>query len=106
MFGLRHPERKRRISGKHCYVYILTNKYHSVVYVGITSNPIKRVYEHKQKVFKGFTQKYNVHKLVYLAQFNSPEEAIVYEKKIKGWTRLKKNSLITFYNPSWDEIIL
>lgn len=100
----RHPERKRRIPQKNYYVYILTNKCNSVLYVGITNNLIRRIFEHKHKVVKGFTKKYNLYKLVYLAEFNTPIEAIAYEKKIKGWKRSKKDSLITLNNPRWTEI--
>ncbi len=94
----------RRIYEKNYYVYILTNTYNSVLYIGVTSNLVKRVFEHKHKLVKGFTSKYYVNKLVYTAIFISPYEAITYEKKLKGWTRAKKNNLISEYNPGWREI--
>ena len=61
---------------KQYYVYILTNQYNSVLYVGITSNLIRRIYEHRNKLVKGFTEKYNVSKLVYYELFEDPENAI------------------------------
>ena len=75
-------------------VYIMTNKVNSVLYVGVTNNLTRRVYEHKHKLIKGFTSKYNIDKLVYFERFNSPSEAIKAEKKIKGWVRRRKIELI------------
>ncbi|MFH2142277.1 MAG: GIY-YIG nuclease family protein [Bacteroidota bacterium] len=72
------------------YVYILTNKNHNVLYTGITNDLIRRTWEHKQKMTKGFTQKYNVDKLVYFEIIDYVDLAIAREKQIKGYSRAKK----------------
>ena len=94
---------------KQYYVYILANKLNTVLYTGITNNIKRRVYEHKNKLVKGFTKTYNVDKLVYYEVFDDPYNAISREKKIKGWIRKKKVELINSFNPTWkdlyDEII-
>ena len=89
---------------KHYYVYILTNKTNRVLYIGITNNLVRRVWEHKEKLVPGFTAKYKVTKLVYYEVFNSPEEAIAREKQLKGWLRSKKIELINRFNPEWRDL--
>lgn len=89
---------------KSYYVYILTSKLNSVLYIGITNNLARRIYEHKNKLFKGFTEKYNVNKLVYCEEFNNIEDAIANEKKLKGWIRRKKVDLIDEHNPEWKDL--
>jgi putative endonuclease len=86
------------------FVYILTNKYNKVLYVGVTNNLIRRVYEHKNKLISGFTSKYNVNKLVYYESFPSVFDAIKREKEIKGWKREKKVALINSFNPEWKDL--
>lgn len=86
------------------YVYILTNKTNKVLYTGITNNLLRRIYEHKNKLIKGFTEKYNVNKLVYFEEFNNINDAIAAEKKIKGWLRIKKIKLIENKNPLWEDL--
>ncbi|ARG97811.1 GIY-YIG nuclease family protein [Legionella micdadei] len=86
------------------YIYLLTNKYKNVLYTGITNNLIRRVYEHKHKLQQGFTQKYNVDRLVYYEIFTDIKEAITREKQIKGWARCKKNTLIETINPDWKDL--
>ena len=86
------------------YVYVLSNKYNNVIYVGVTNNLTRRVYEHKNKLVEGFTKKYNVDKLVYYEYTNSIEAAIKREKEIKKWRREKKNKLIESMNPEWKEL--
>ncbi len=86
------------------YVYILTNWNNKVMYVGITSNLIKRVYEHKNKLIDGFTKKYNVFKLVYFEAVKDVMSAITREKEIKGWRRNKKNQLVNKMNPEWHDL--
>ncbi len=86
------------------YVYILTNKRNSVLYTGVTSDLIKRVYEHKEKIVEGFTKKYNLQKSVYYEMFNSIEDAITREKQIKGWVSRKKTNLINSFNPDWQDL--
>ena len=86
------------------FVYILTNKYNKVLYVGVTNNLIRRVYEHKNKLISGFTSKYNIDKLVYYESFPSVFDAIKREKEIKGWKREKKVALINSFNPEWKDL--
>lgn len=86
------------------YIYIITNKYNNVLYTGITSALMKRVFEHKNKIMKGFTTKYNCDKLVYYEHFFRVEDAITREKQIKGWNRAKKIALIESMNPEWKDL--
>lgn len=86
-------------------VYIATNKRNTVLYTGVINNLERRIYEHKHKLIKGFTSKYNIDKLIYFETFNNPEEAIAAEKKIKGWTREKKIALIKKMNPEFDDLL-
>lgn len=86
------------------YVYIMTNKYNSVVYTGVTNNLERRVYQHKNKLLEGFTKKYNADRLVYFEMTEDVKSAIEREKQIKGWTREKKNSLIEAVNPIWSDL--
>ncbi|PLY14344.1 GIY-YIG nuclease family protein [Sulfurimonas xiamenensis] len=85
-------------------VYILTNKSNNVLYVGVTSDLIKRIYEHKNHVMEGFTAKYNVTKLVYFELCDEMETAITREKVLKGWKRSKKVSLIEKENATWQDL--
>jgi putative endonuclease len=86
------------------YVYILTNTNNTVLYTGVTSNLVKRVYEHKNKEVRGFTEKYSLHKLIYYEIFEDILNAITREKQIKGWLRSKKISLIEKLNPDWNDL--
>jgi putative endonuclease len=83
------------------YVYIMSNKYKNVIYVGVTSNLNQRVMQHESGHYDGFTKKYNCHYLVYFEQFTDIKLAIEREKEIKGWRREKKNRLIKSFNPEW-----
>jgi putative endonuclease len=85
-------------------VYIVTNKTDSVLYIGVTSDLVKRIYEHKNHLVEGFTAQYNVEKLVYYEVFEDMYEAIAREKKIKGWLRRKKMALIAGSNPDWKDL--
>ena len=85
------------------YVYILTNKVNSVLYIGVTNDLKRRVYEHKQEQIDGFTKKYHITKLVYFENFSDPYTAISREKQLKRWTRVKKNALIETKNPDWND---
>ncbi len=89
---------------KYSYVYILTNKYDSVLYVGVTSNLIKRIYQHKNKFADGFTKKYSLDKLVYYESFEDINEAIKREKQIKGGSRKDKMKLILAMNPQFIDL--
>ena len=87
------------------FVYIATNKLNTVLYTGITNDLERRIREHKEKVIPGFTSKYNVNKLVYYDVFPDPDSAISAEKKIKGWTRIKKINLIKAINPGFKDLM-
>lgn len=86
------------------YVYILTNKNNSVLYTGVTSNLVKRIWQHKNKVIKGFTYKYNINKLVFYEVYESISEAISREKQIKAGSRKKKLTLIVKVNPEFKDL--
>ena len=94
---------------KQGFVYILANHTNTVLYVGVTSDLIKRIYEHKNKLCDGFTSKYNINKLVYYECIEDISSAISREKQIKGGSRKKKIELIESVNRGWkdlyDEII-
>jgi len=93
-----------QMTEKAYYVYILTNWNNKVMYVGITNNLERRIYEHKEKVVKGFTEKYNVNKLVFYEQTSDIAEALNREKEIKKWRREKKNRLVVNTNPLWRDL--
>lgn len=83
---------------------MLTNRNNNVIYTGVTNNLVKRVYQHKNKIISGFTEKYNVNKLVYYEIFQDPENAIKREKAIKNLLRSKKILLITQKNPLFKDL--
>ena len=89
---------------KVAYVYIMTNKRNGILYTGITSNLIQRVWQHKTNAFPGFTAKYKVHRLVYYECHDSVLEAIKREKNIKAWKRKWKLQLIEQLNPNWNDL--
>ena len=86
------------------YVYILASKKNGTIYIGVTGDLIKRIYEHKQNLMDGFTKKYNVHDLVYYEAHKEIEEAITREKQIKKWNRKWKLRLIEEKNPDWMDL--
>jgi len=86
------------------YVYILANWCNKVLYIGITSNLERRVEEHKNKKYGGFTAKYNVNKLVYYEEYEQVADAIKREKEIKKWRRVKKENLINKINKEWVDL--
>jgi len=86
------------------YVYILSNYNNTVLYIGVTNNLVRRCHEHKNKLIKGFTEKYNVNKLVYYEIFDFVDLAIQREKQIKGYSREKKEILIEKVNQNRDEL--
>jgi putative endonuclease len=88
------------------FVYILTNTHNTVLYTGVTNDLERRCFEHKHKLIKGFTQKYNIDKLVYFEEFDLIEIAIAREKQIKGYSRLKKITLIDTFNKEWTELCI
>jgi len=86
------------------YIYILANKRNGTLYIGVTSNLVKRVYEHKNNIIEGFTKKYNIHKLVYYETTNDIESVIRREKQLKKWNRKWKINLIENSNPEWIDL--
>ena len=86
------------------YVYILTNSDNNVLYIGVTNDLEKRLYEHKEHLIEGFTNKYNVNKLVYYEQTNDIDSAIRREKQLKNWHREWKMNLIQEHNPYWKDL--
>ncbi len=89
---------------KNYYIYIMTNKYNTVLYTGVTNNLERRVGEHKSKKSSGFTAKYNVTRLVYFEEGLDVNIAIAREKQIKGWLREKKIELVESLNPNWRDL--
>ena len=90
---------------KKWFVYIITNYTNNVFYIGITNNLIKRCWKHKKGFIKlSFSSKYRLYKLVWFEEFNSPQEAIEIEKKIKKWSRKKKLNLIKEKNPKFQDL--
>lgn len=86
------------------HIYILTNKTNRVLYIGVTNDLVRRIYEHKNALIEGFTKKYNVQKLVYYEEAENPLEAIEREKQLKRWHRDWKINLITKNNPIWKDL--
>ena len=87
------------------YVYILSNNTNTTIYIGVTNDLIRRVYEHKNNLEpKSFTAKYGVHKLVYFESTSDVRAALEREKQLKGWNRARKNRLVTSMNPTWDDL--
>jgi putative endonuclease len=85
------------------YVYIMTNRSRTL-YVGVTGDLRRRVYQHKHKLVPGFTSRYNIDRLVYFDCTNDVRAAIAREKQIKGWLRAKKIALIEAQNPHWEDL--
>ncbi|MGA2782429.1 MAG: GIY-YIG nuclease family protein [Smithella sp.] len=89
---------------KQYYVYILANKKNGTLYIGVTNDLVKRIYEHKQNLTDGFTKEHNIHDLVYYEHHNKVEEAILREKQMKKWNRKWKIRLIEEKNPEWKDL--
>ena len=87
------------------YVYILTNKTHTTLYIGVTSNLEKRIYEHKNHLIDGFSSKYNTEELVYYEISDDITTAIAREKQLKKWNRAWKERLINKVNPEWKDLL-
>jgi putative endonuclease len=88
------------------FVYIMASQRHGTLYVGVTNNLIRRVYEHREKITPGFTSKYNVNRLVWFDQTDSIEAAIQHEKRLKHWQRAWKIEMIEKANPHWEDLYL
>jgi len=86
------------------FVYIMASKRHGMLYIGVTSSLIKRVFEHKNDLASGFTNKYHIHNLVYYEIANDADVAISREKQLKKWNRAWKISLIEKVNPQWRDL--
>jgi putative endonuclease len=86
------------------YVYILASKRNGTLYTGITSDLIRRVWEHKEKIIEGFTKQYSVENLVYFEQYQDPENAIKREKRLKKYPRKWKLNLLEKANPQWKDL--
>ena len=86
------------------YVYIMSNVSNSTLYIGVTSDLVKRTYEHKNSLSEGFTKKYNLHKLVFYEIHSEISEAIRREKQLKFWKREWKNKLVEDFNPNWNDL--
>ena len=86
------------------YVYLMTNKYNTVLYIGVTNDLKRRVWEHKEKLVEGFTKRYNITKLVYYEVFDDVRAAIAREKQLKGGSRQKKVDLVNSMNREWHDL--
>jgi putative endonuclease len=89
---------------KQFFVYIITNKINTTLYIGITSNLIQRIWQHKNKIVEGFSSKYNLDKLVYYEIYENPEHAIQREKNLKFWKREWKMKLVEGKNLKWKDL--
>ena len=86
------------------WVYILASGKHGTLYIGVTNDLVRRVYQHKNKIIKGFTSQYHVHLLVWYEGYDDPTSAIEREKELKKWRREWKINLIEQDNPNWDDL--
>jgi len=86
------------------FVYILASKRNGTLYIGVTNDLVRRVFEHKQGVVKGFTRTHGIHRLMYFEMFNDPASAIQREKTMKGWPRRWKTNKIEEQNPLWRDL--
>ena len=89
---------------KEMFVYIITNRKNGTLYTGVTNNLVRRIYEHKNKIIKGFTSKYGLDKLVYYEIWQGELEAIQREKTLKHYKREWKLNLINEFNPEWNDL--
>ena len=90
--------------GRHCCVYIMTTIRHSSLYIGVTNDLQRRVYEHKNKLMRGFSSRYNITLLMHYEATSDVNAPIAREKQLKGWTRSKKDDLINSVNPRWPDL--
>ncbi len=86
------------------HIYMMSNKTDKVLYIGVTNDLERRVFEHKNKSIEGFTARYNLIKLVYFEETSDINSAIAREKQLKGWLRKRKNELIESINPGWKDL--
>jgi putative endonuclease len=90
--------------GSHYWVYILASRVGGTLYIGVTNDLVRRIYEHREGLVDGFTKKYALHRLVYFEQFDDVENAIRREKRLKSWNRAWKIRLIEQNNPNWIDL--
>ena len=88
---------------QHYWVYIMAGA-GKTLYIGLTNNLMRRVWEHKTRLVRGFTSKYNLDRLVYYVEFSTPAEAIAHEKRLKGWVRRKKDEIIHEFSPDGHDL--
>ena len=88
------------------YVYIVTGKSNSALYIGVTNDLSRRIYEHKSEAIDGFSKRYHLHKLIYFEEYSEINQAILREKQLKSWRREKKIELIKKQNPTFREYVL
>jgi len=105
MSNIKSPNEQKTMN-KNFYVYIITNKSNKVLYIGVTNNLERRMFEHRSGIIDGFPKRYNLTKLVYYESCNSSKDAIAREKQLKGWLRRKKIDLINSMNPEWNDLML
>ena len=91
---------------RYYYVYILASTQNGTLYIGVTNNLTRRIYEHKNDFVEGFTRKYKIHKLVYYEQIENIESALTREKQLKKWDRQWKLRLIEKQNPEWEDLYM
>ena len=89
---------------RYYYVYMITTWRNTALYIGVTNNLERRLREHRDEVNDGFSKRYHTHKLVWFEQYRDIRDAIEVEKRLKGWTRAKKEALITEQNPYWKDL--
>ncbi len=92
------------MSEKYYYVYVLANKRRGTTYVGVTSNLVQRVWQHKDEQVEGFTKRYGIKMLVWFEQHENVEQAILREKQIKNWNRTWKIELVESFNKEWHDL--
>jgi len=92
------------MEAKQYYVYVLTNRTNRVLYIGVTNNLGRRIFEHKNKLVEGFTKKYNLDKLIYYEVTNDIQSALEREKQLKNWHRDWKINLIKSFDPTWNDL--
>ena len=95
-----------RVKERVYYVYMLASRIGGTLYIGVTGDLVRRVYQHRERLVKGFTQKYGVSRLVYFEGFGDVGAAIQREKQLKKWNRAWKIRLIEETNPNWDDLFL
>ncbi len=84
---------------------MLTSESNGILYIGVTNDLERRMYEHRSGLYEGYTKRHGLKKLVYYEEYSSTEDAIQREKQLKGWRRAKKNALIEKLNPAWEELM-